>query len=73
MASYFSVEMGSHKLFVSGWLQTVISPISASHVTRLIGVSHQSPATFSDFFCFFYFFFCVPDIYAILFKSFSQL
>jgi hypothetical protein len=37
-------EIGSQELFSWGWLWTVTLPISASRVTRLVGVSHQRPA-----------------------------
>jgi hypothetical protein len=40
MPSFSSVEMGSHKVFPPGWLETAILPISASQVARITGVSY---------------------------------
>jgi hypothetical protein len=40
---FFPVEMESCGLFCPGWLQTVILPISASQVARIIGMIHCSP------------------------------
>jgi hypothetical protein len=37
-------ELGSHKLFAQGWLQTMILLISAFWVTRITGMSHRHPA-----------------------------
>jgi hypothetical protein len=42
--SFFSIEMGSYKLFCPGWPKTVILPISSSQVARITGVSHRSIA-----------------------------
>jgi hypothetical protein len=38
-AQLLIVEMGSHKLFCLGWPGTPISPISASQVARITGMS----------------------------------
>jgi hypothetical protein len=35
------VMMGVWKTICLGWLQTVIPPISASQVARIVGVSHR--------------------------------
>jgi hypothetical protein len=47
---FFSVEIGSHKLFCLGCSGTVVLWISASQVARITGVSHQSPALHKLFF-----------------------
>jgi hypothetical protein len=38
------IEMGSCEPFALGWLQNMILLISASQVTRIIGVNHYCPA-----------------------------
>jgi hypothetical protein len=51
-------EIGSHELFVWGWLRTMILLISASCVARIIGTSHQHLAL-SHFFKIFLFLYWV--------------